>query len=136
MARLSAPLVVSVAILCVFGIRSLIGLPMAFVVHDYGEFTQSAHIGGVIGALTGIFLCFALAYGHWRSRGRWGLGIGIFAVVLVIMQSFLMYLAVSSGRVALDTTAIAKFIFFTLVGGLGLAVSSFISYRQRSKENA
>lgn len=136
MTRNSAPLLVSVAILCVFGVRSLIGLPSAFVVHDHGTLTQSAYVGGVIGALTGIFVCFALAYGQWRSGGRWGLGIGIFALVLVAMQSFLMFLAVGSGRVALDAAVVAKFVIFTVAGGLGLAVSSFVSYRRRPSKNA
>jgi hypothetical protein len=129
-------LITSIAILCIFGVRSLIGLPSAFVSSDYGEFTQAVRIGNIGGALLSVLTSFGLAYAQWRTRGKWGLGIGIFAIVIFVMQCFLMYLAVSSGRVSLGTFVVVKFVVFTVMGVLVLAVSSFVSFAQRPKRSA
>jgi len=129
-------LIISIGILCVFGLRSAIGLLTAFVSHDYGEFTQAARIGGIIGAFTAVLVCFGLAYAQWSTRGKRGLGIAIFSILIFVMQSFLMYLAVSSGRVSLNTFVVVRFIIFTVIGVLALGISSFISYSQRPKDTA
>jgi hypothetical protein len=129
-------LIISIGILCVFGLRSASGLFTAFVPHDYGEFTQAARIGGIIGTFTAVLVYFGLAYAQWSTRGKWGLGIAIFSSLLFVMQSFLTYLAVSSGRVSLSTFVVVRFIIFTVIGALALGISSFISYSQRPKENA
>ena len=130
------PLVISIVILCVCGVRSVTGLPDAFVADDHGELTPAAHAGGIVGAVIGVLVCFGFAYAQWSTRGRWGFGIGIFAGALLVMQSVLMYLAISSGRVSLNAGVVAKFISFTVVGGLALCISSFISYAQRPNRSA
>ena len=127
------PLITSIVILVVFGLRSAIGLPAAFRLYDYGELSEAARLGSIAGAFTSVFLLLGLAYGQWRTRGRFGLFIGIFAGIVFVAQSFLMYLAVSSGRVPLSGAVLIKFSVFTVIGVLGLAVSSLIAYAQRPR---
>ena len=79
---------------------------------------------------------FCLALAQWRNGGRWGLGIGIFAVVVLLLQSGLMLLAVSAGRVTLDPVSGTKYVFFTVFVLGALALVNFKLHAAQKKNPA
>lgn len=125
----SVPLLISIVLLCTFGLSHLLSLHSIMVSSEpYGEFTSAVKIGNVIGAVIATPLYFGLAYMQWKKRGTWGLGIGLFAIVILLVQSGLMYLALGSGRVPPSTLVLGKFVVFSVIGAGSLAACSFVSY--------
>ncbi len=129
------PLFVSIALLCVFGVNSLLGLhSISTSSESYGEFTAAVKTGNVIGSVFATLLYFGLAYAQWKKGGRWGLGIGLYAIVILLAQSGLMYLALSSGRVEPTTSVIGRFVVISVLGVGALAISSFLSYSRARRQ--
>lgn len=131
------PLFVSITLLCAFGLNSLLGLhSISTASESFGEFTSAVKTGNVMGAVFATFLYFGLAYAQWKKGGTWGLGIGLYAIFILLVQSGLMYLALSSGRVEPTAAVIGRFVTFSVVGAGALAVSSFISYARSRQRTA
>lgn len=90
-------------------------------------------MGNIVGAITAILLWFGLAFAQWKTRGGWSLGIGVFSIVTLAVQSFLFYLAISSGRVAADLVVVLRFVCFSVVTHLVEAVCCWFLYATRSR---
>jgi hypothetical protein len=133
MKKRSRALLVSIGVLGYLGLQGAIGIPAAFVPHDVGQFTRAVQISSGVSAIVWTLVWFGLAYAQWARRGAWGRGIGILALVVLGIQSFLTFLALSRGRIPLDASSIARFVFFTLVVFATLAVSSFVSHAEFRK---
>jgi hypothetical protein len=129
----STALLISTALLVLNGIQGAIGIPAAFVAHDHGQFTRTAQISSGIGAIIGTLVWCGLAYAQWARRGTWGRGIGILAIMVLLIQSYLTWLAVRSGRVPQDASTIARFVIFTLLVFSVLAITSFVSHSNSRK---
>ncbi len=132
MERRSISLLVSVGILCIFGFRSLVALPSVFLPHGHGQLAESAHSGEIAGAFLAVILTFGFAWGQWRTKGKWGLIVCVFAALTLAVQSILMFFAVNSGHVEATSSGLIKFGLFTLLADLALAISSLVSYLNRS----
>lgn len=127
-------LLVSAVILCAFAIRSAIGIPAALATAS-GSLADPALLGGVIGVLMGPILWFGLAYAQWKTSGRWGLGIGFFVLVTLAIQSFLLYLAVHSGRVPWTAIVLVRYSTMSFLPIIVEAISSFYLYATRDRKS-
>ncbi len=90
-------------------------------------------MGFVLGTFLGSAVFLALAICQWRNRGRWGLGIGILASILLVGQSLFFYIAANSPRVRLTSGMVATFLL-TLFAFGALAVVNFWLYLDRKRQ--
>lgn len=134
MAPSSLALKISTALLWGNGVQGLLGLPSAFIAPNHGDFNRVIQVSNILGTVGAALIWFGLAYFQWRSRGGWGRGIGIFAFIVVGLQSWLTYLAVSRGRVEADALLVVKFVTLTVMIGVALGISSLLAYSHRPNQ--
>ena len=124
----------SVAILCYFGLRSLWGMFRLFATNTTGLFSSPVQTGATLGAILSVVIMFMLAIGQSKTRGRWSVGIGIFSFIILLAQSFLLYIAITRGGVPASTKVFTRFF---LTGALPLLleiVFCVLLYLNRKKE--
>lgn len=127
--RRSTALLVSIALLGLNGVNHILALASAAArTERFGEFSGAVHLGNVIGSAIAVLLYFGLAYAQWKKGGKWGFAIGLFAILILVVQSALMYLALHSGRLEPTASVVARFVIFSVVGAGTLAVTSIFSY--------
>jgi hypothetical protein len=80
-----------------------------------------------------VLFWFGLAAAQWKTGGRWGLGIGILALVTLAIQSLLIFIAIRSGRVPSNAIVLAKFSALSVLPLLVEATSSFALYATRDR---
>ena len=128
-------LIMSIVLLVILGLRPAANFPAIY------ESARASGIsafssGRIVGAFLGACIWYFLAIAQWRNGGRWGFGIGVFAVVVFLMQSTLFLLALGSGRVAPTLSSIASYIGFTVIAVGFLAIVNFRLYAIRKAKTA
>jgi hypothetical protein len=131
----SRALLISTAILCAFGVRAVYHTVEPFFVGHSGPLTAVAPIWDTISQVIAALFWFGLAVLHWLRGGAWGLGIGIFAIVMLVIQSYLLFLAVTQGGIPLTTGVIMRTLL-TSLEDLALCTSSFLSHVSSKKRTA
>jgi len=126
-------LLISLAILSVFAVRSAIDIPNVFAVASSNSSGEAGHIGAIIGSVLGPVVWIWLAYIQWRKNGSWGFGIGVFLLFITVIQSVLLYLAVHRGVVPWTGIIFAKYSVFTLLPNIVLILACFYLYGTRTK---
>ena len=129
-------LIVSGVLLLLLGLHAAARFPAIFTTAKASSAALSFSSGQVIGAALGALIWFFLAAVQWRGNGRWALGIGIFAIVTLLVQSGLFFLAVGSGRVEPSTADYLRFLFFTVLVFGTLAVVNLRLHATRKLKSA
>lgn len=127
----SLALAVSLAIPAVFAVRSLLALPDAIAALDYDAPFDAYRWGAICGVIASTIFWLALAYGQWRTRGGWGIALGLLGLVSFAAQTALLYLALQSGRVAPSTDVFVAFALRNALPAWVLVGAGFLAYLKR-----
>ncbi len=123
-------LIASVGLLTLIGLKGAVNFALMFA--KAGAWSGPFSTGTFLGA----FIWFGLAACQWWNGGRWGLGIGIFALVVMVGQLVFVHIAASSGRLQMDTNALLRLLWHPVLPFTALAIVNFLlctSRRERTR---
>jgi hypothetical protein len=129
-------MITSVCLLAVLGLRGAVYLPAVWSSAIKSGVPASFTISHTAGTVLATAIWLVLAFCQWRNGGGWSLGIGIFALASLAGQSLIFYIAVTSGRVKIETMAMVSFLFFTVGELPALAGVNFWLYAKQKRKSA
>ena len=118
-------LYLSVLIMVWLALRPALELPTIWSGIHGNSLEKTFQLSSALGVTASVIMWLTLAYAQLKTNGRIGVWLGIFSVLILCVQSSLMYLAVHGGKISMTGNRLIWYLVGTVGLFLVLSISSF-----------